>query len=155
MKSLVHGSYLFEREVARSERFLDLPVAALLGRLNGGSEPVQDAFEGKLFHIGPRDFPRFLFRFLFGFNGGEFYLLSTAPSQNIFLYFIIMIHCAECLVVAVCCVVFVFLSLVLPFALDRRGCGGRLFAVKICLISVNFCFSFYCYSFSARESFFL
>lgn len=85
--ALTLGTHLFQCKIAGSKRFLNLTGVALLCRLNGGSKTVQDTFESELFHIGPSDFPQLLV--LFRFNGDEFYLLSTAPSQ-IFSFFFIL-----------------------------------------------------------------
>lgn len=74
-------SYLFKCKVAWTKRFLDFPVASLLRRLDGGSKSVQNAFERKLFHIGPSDFPKFLL--LFRFNCDDlFFIYSTFTNKN-------------------------------------------------------------------------
>lgn len=150
-------SYLFECEVAGTKRFLNLPVATLLGRLDGGSKSVQHAFERKLFHIGPSDFPRFLFRF----NGGDLFLIySTFTKNYLFLSCFITrynFHCDDvidlssgCLFVAV--LSSFFHSLARSLALVRSMC-----LLSCCRKNMfnkcQFLFLFYCYSFSFRESF--
>ena len=104
-----------------------------MGRLDGGSKSIQNAFECKLFHIGPSDFPKFLL--LFRINRDEFYFLSTAPSQKYvllllpLLYYVFLRLCFHCDAI--------YLSSVSFFPLDARS-----FVAKICLISVNFYFFF-------------
>lgn len=78
--NLIFYSYLLEGEVAGSKSFLDFSITTLLRRIDGRSKSVQDAFECKLFHVGPSDFPEFFF--LFRFNCGDFLLFSGVPSLN-------------------------------------------------------------------------
>lgn len=144
IKKWRHQTHLFQCKIAGSQHLLDLPNVALLCRLDGRSKPVQDTFESELFHIGPSDFPQLLV--LFRFNGDEFYLLSTAPSQKN-LYFFSFSLTTRLLCIRGFC------------ALASQSLTGALPVVKICLISVNFglfrFFFAFSYSFSFWESFFL